>query len=94
MLIYNPKNWFGTIFQFHKYDTVRKLTPLMCFMVVYSLMIAFWEIEYLHLSANSWVKNIPVMHSLLGFAISMLLVLEPILLTTGGGKAESFGVAL
>lgn len=74
MLIYNPKNWFGTIFQFHKYDTVRKLTPLMCFMVVYSLVIAFWEIEYLHLSANSWVKNIPVMHSLLGFAISMLLV--------------------
>lgn len=74
MLIYNPKNWFSTIFQFHKYDTVRKLTPLMCFMAVYSLAIAFWEIEYLHLSDKSWVKNIPVMHNLLGFAISMLLV--------------------
>lgn len=74
MLIYNPKNWFSTIFQFHKYDTVRKLTPLMCFMALYSLAIAFWEIEYLHLSDKSWVKNIPVMHNLLGFAISMLLV--------------------
>lgn len=74
MLIYNPKSWFTVIFQFHKYDTVRKLTPLMCFMVVYSLVIAYWEIEYLHLSDKSWVKNIPVMHSLLGFAISMLLV--------------------
>lgn len=74
MLIYNPKNWFTVIFQFHKHDTVRKLTPLMCFMVAYSLAIAYWEIEYLHLSDKSWVKNIPVMHSLLGFAISMLLV--------------------
>ncbi|MFT3946972.1 MAG: bestrophin family ion channel [Agriterribacter sp.] len=74
MLIYNPKSWFSIIFQFHKYDTVRKLSPLMCFMVLYSLVIAYWEIEYLHLSDKSWVKNIPVMHSLLGFAISMLLV--------------------
>src|SRR5690606_10363782 len=28
----------------------------------------------LHLNPNSWVKNIPIMHSLLGFVISMLLV--------------------
>ncbi|MBX2920934.1 MAG: hypothetical protein KF746_01985 [Chitinophagaceae bacterium] len=74
MLIYNPKDWFGIIFQFHKADTVRKLTPLILFFIVYSLGIAVWEIEYLHLSDKSWVKNIPVMHNLLGFAISMLLV--------------------
>lgn len=42
--------------------------------MIYSLGIAYWEIEYLHLSEKSWVKNIPVMHSLLGFAISILLV--------------------
>lgn len=74
MLIYNPKNWFGIIFQFHKSDSFRKLTPLLCIITIYSLLVAYWEIEYLHLSANSWVKNIPVMHNLLGFAISMLLV--------------------
>lgn len=74
MLIYNPKNWFGIIFQFHKSDTVRKLTPLMMFMLVYSTAIAYWEMEYLHLSDKSWLKNIPVLHNLLGFAISMLLV--------------------
>lgn len=74
MLIYNPKNWLSSLFQFHKYDTVRKLTPLMCLVAAYSLAVAYWEIEYLHLSDKSWVKNIPVMHSLLGFAISMLLV--------------------
>ncbi|MBX3253553.1 MAG: hypothetical protein KF862_05375 [Chitinophagaceae bacterium] len=74
MLIYNPKDWFGIIFQFHKADTVRKLSPLILFFIVYALGIAVWEIEYLHLSDKSWVKNIPVMHNLLGFAISMLLV--------------------
>lgn len=74
MLIYNPKNWFGIIFQFHKADTIRKLSPLMLVMMIYSLVIAYFEIEYFHLSDKSWVKNIPIMHSLLGFAISMLLV--------------------
>lgn len=74
MLIYNPKDWFGIIFQFHKSDSFRKLTPLICIITLYALLIAYWEIEYLHLSANSWVKNIPVLHNLLGFAISMLLV--------------------
>lgn len=74
MLIYNPKNWFGIIFQFHKADTIRKLSPLMLFMMVYSLIIAYFEIGYFHLSDKSWVKNIPIMHNLLGFAISMLLV--------------------
>lgn len=74
MLIYNPKNWFGIIFQFHKADTIRKLLPLMLVMMIYSLVIAYFEIEYFRLSDKSWVKNIPIMHSLLGFAISMLLV--------------------
>ena len=41
---------------------------------VYSFIIAYLEIEYWKLSENSHIKNIPVMHSLLGFAISMLLV--------------------
>ncbi len=74
MLIYNPKNWFGVIFQFHKSDTIRKLFPLMVIIALYSLVIAYWEIEYLKLTDKSWLKNIPVMHTLLGFAISMLLV--------------------
>lgn len=58
----------------HRSDTARKLFPLILFVVLYSLGIAYWEIEYLHLSANSWVKNIPTLHNLLGFAISILLV--------------------
>ncbi len=41
---------------------------------IYSAIIAYLELEYWKLSANSYVSNLPVMHTLLGFAISMLLV--------------------
>lgn len=74
MINYNPKEWFTFIFRFHKADTFRKLLPLIIGVSIYSGIIAFIEIDYLHLGDNSHLKNIPVMHSLLGFAISMLLV--------------------
>ena len=41
---------------------------------IYSAIIAYLELEFWKLSSNSYVRNIPVMHTLLGFAISMLLV--------------------
>lgn len=74
MLIYNPRDWLKFLFQIHKSDTLRKLAPLMLFVLLYSFGVAYIEIEYLNLSEKSWVKNIPVMHTLLGFAISILLV--------------------
>lgn len=74
MINYNPKEWFTFIFRFHKADTFRKLLPLITGVCIYSAIIAFLEIEVFHLSDSNHLKNIPVMHSLLGFAISMLLV--------------------
>lgn len=74
MISYNPKEWFTFIFRFHKADTFRKLLPLMLGIGAYSGVVAFLELEYWQLSDNSRVRNIPVMHNLLGFAISMLLV--------------------
>lgn len=76
MEIYNPKDWFKAILNINKSDTLRQLWPIMLGVGIFCLGIAYWEINYLqlHLQSNSWVKNIPVMHNLLGFAISMLLV--------------------
>ena len=74
MINYNPKDWFTFIFRFHKADTFRQLFPLFLGICAYSWLIAFLEMEVFQISGNSYVKNIPVMHSLLGFAISMLLV--------------------
>lgn len=74
MISYNPKDWFTFIFRFHKADTFRQLFPMILGISVYSALIAWAELEWWKLSDNSYVRNIPVMHTLLGFAISMLLV--------------------
>lgn len=73
MISYNPKEWFG-IFRLHKADTFRKLFPLIIIICLYSWVICLVEIKWLKLSDNHHLKNIPLMHGLLGFAISMLLV--------------------
>lgn len=74
MISYNPKKWIRFIFNFHKADTVRKMFPLLVAMAIYSFGITYFEIEVLKINANSYLKNVSVLHTLLGFAISMLLV--------------------
>jgi putative membrane protein len=74
MITYNPKEWFTFIFRIHRADTVRKLFPLMIAVSVYSGLIAFLELEYWNLAQTSYVKNISLMHGILGFVISLLLV--------------------
>lgn len=73
MTSYNPKNWIQFIFLFSKGDTFRKLAPIMFLIAAYSAAIGYLEIEYWHLPDDSHVKNISMMHNLLGFVISLLL---------------------
>lgn len=74
MISYNPKDWFLFIFRFHKADTVRKLFPLIVFMCLYSWLVVYLENNYFKLADLNYAKNVTMLHSLLGFAISMLLV--------------------
>lgn len=74
MEIYNPKEWIKAVLYAHKSDTVRKLWPYLVFAALFSWGVAYLELEYLKISEKSWVKNITVVHSLLGFALSLLLV--------------------
>ena len=74
MISYNPRDWFTFIFRFHKADTFRQLLPMIIGICMYAGLIAWLELEYWKLSENNYVRNIPVMHTMLGFAISMLLV--------------------
>ncbi|MBE98924.1 bestrophin family ion channel [Flavobacterium coralii] len=74
MISYNPREWFGIIFQFHKADTFRKLLPIMIAIGAYSGVVAYLEIEVWQLSQTSHVKNITITHTMLGFVISLLLV--------------------
>lgn len=74
MVQYNPKDWITFIFRFHKSDTFRTLIPMMITIGLYSYAVAYLEIEYWKLSEASHVKNITIMHGMLGFVISLLLV--------------------
>ncbi|WP_131537971.1 bestrophin family protein [Pedobacter nototheniae] len=74
MINYNPKDWSTFIFHVHKADTFRKLWPLMLGVAFFSGAIAYIELHFLQLSKSSYVTNVGMMHSLLGFVISMLLV--------------------
>ena len=73
MVQYNPKDWITYIFKFHKSDTFRQLIPLMLFIGVYSGLICYFEIDYFKLDESSHVKGILVMHTTVGFVLSLLL---------------------
>ena len=74
MISYNTKEWFTFIFRFHKADTFRTLFPIMLAIGAYAGIIGYLEVEYWQLADNSYVKNITIMHGMLGFVISLLLV--------------------
>ena len=70
MITYNPKDWFILILKFHKSDTFRVLLPSLFCIGIYAAIIVFSEAHFFHLET----KNPTVMHSILGFVLSMLLV--------------------
>jgi putative membrane protein len=74
MIQYNPKDWFTFIFRAHKGDTIRTLMPLIVTIAIYTATIVFLEKDYFHLNDKSFVKNISILHTLLGGVISLLLV--------------------
>jgi putative membrane protein len=70
MVTYNPKDWFKLIIQFHKSDTFRQLFFSMVSIAIYAGFIVYFELHFFHIN----IKNPTVMHSILGFILSMLLV--------------------
>ena len=74
MISYNTKDWFTFIFRFHKADTFRTLFPIMLAIGAYAAIIGYIEVEFWKLAEDSYVKNITIMHGMLGFVISLLLV--------------------
>jgi len=74
MYIYNTKDFLKTVISLHKTDTLKVLFPTMLLVGLYSYGIAFLELEYLHLNAKSGITNIGMLHSMLGFVLSLLLV--------------------
>lgn len=69
MVTYNPKSWFGLIFEFHKSDTFRTLLWTLLVIGIYSGGIVYAEVNY-----NKDFHSTILVHSLLGFVIGLLLV--------------------
>jgi ion channel-forming bestrophin family protein len=70
MVDYNPKSWWKLIFMFHRSDTFRMLIPAMLGVAAYTALIAYLEEDVF----NTHFKNSTIVHSLVGFVLSMLLV--------------------
>ena len=68
MIKYNPKEWFGLIFEFHKSDTLRKLIYILLIYAGFTATVVYLELNYLKF------ENTIAIHSLVGFIIGLLLV--------------------
>ena len=82
MIEYNNKVWFGHILNFHKTDTFRILFREMVIVAFYTAVVAAIEIHFLRElrmstsgdSIEKALKNTTIMHSILGFVLSLLVV--------------------
>lgn len=74
MRVYNAKNFIKILFSLHQSDTLKVLFPTMLLVGIYSYGIYYLEVEYLLLTTKSGVSNVSLLHSLLGFVLSLLLV--------------------
>jgi putative membrane protein len=70
MIQYDPKSWWSLIFKFHKSDTFRKLLPAMLTVALFSAGVAYVDYEVFF----DQLRGTSLVHSLLGFVISLLLV--------------------
>lgn len=71
MIQYNPKDWFGLIFRFHKSDTFRKMFSVLILYAVVTGIVVFLEHQF---QALEFLSSAMQIHSLLGFVIGLLLV--------------------
>ncbi len=71
MIKYNPKDWFGLIFQFHKSDTFRKMGWVLLTFAIYSSVVVYLELYFKDVLE---FKSTVQVHSLLGFVLALLLV--------------------
>lgn len=70
MVVYDPRSWFALIFQFHKAETFRTLFWVLVSLAGYTFIVIYIELEMMQIDFRSTT----IVHSLLGFVISLLLV--------------------
>lgn len=74
MKVYNPKDWLNSLKYLYHSDQIKRVTPLVILVAIFSWSVAYIELEYLKLSDNSSLSNFTTVHGLLGFVLSLILV--------------------
>lgn len=82
MIEYDNKVWFRHILNFHRTDTFRILLREMLIVAIFTALVAAVEIHFLREmrmngsgeSVEKALKNTTIMHSILGFVLSLLVV--------------------
>ena len=87
MIQYNPKSWFSLIFAAYSRHVFRRLFPLLLAMGLLSSGVCYVELHYL----EEPVELSNVVHSLLGFVLSLFWCSGPTQPRTDGGKGGSSG---
>ncbi len=70
MKAYNPKDWTKLIFDFHRSTSFRMALPAMLTLLIYTGILCYLDVELQILR----LKSTTILHSLLGFVLSLLLV--------------------
>lgn len=71
MIVYNPRSWFGLIFEFHRSDTFRSMFWVLSAFALYATGLTWIELKYREYF--TFIDTVTV-HSLLGFIMGLLLV--------------------
>lgn len=74
MIPHDTKEWIFHIFNLRRSDTLRTLFPAIVGICLYSTLIVYLIVDFFDLPSSSPLKNVSLVHTLLGFVISMLLV--------------------
>jgi putative membrane protein len=70
----HTKDWLDALFRYRKSDILAALLPLLILIGLYTWLVVYLELEYFKLNANRYAGNVLTAHSLLSFALSILLV--------------------
>lgn len=73
MRSYNNKNWLE-VFTLYRADTLRLLWPMLVIVGTYTALVDYWLNQRPDLTESPVLRNLTIVHSLLGLVISLLLV--------------------
>lgn len=74
MKVYNPKDWVIFLLKPQNSHLFRQMNLMLLIICTYTAVVVFVEKDWLQLDKDHYLKNTITLQSLLGFAISILLV--------------------